>query len=158
MHKLAALFLTDKNAREEIRETALWDSAWVLGLALLMRAGRRARVRAVAPARAGLALEEALRPLVAAARAGTLAPSGRAELERALIELWRRRVAPQESEAAAVLAQLATHAQAGPLLAGLEQWLHRPGAPPVDLERLLAPYENLAPIPPPRTAALKNAR
>ena len=30
--ELAALFLTDKNAREEIRETALWDSAWVLGL------------------------------------------------------------------------------------------------------------------------------
>jgi len=30
--ELAALFLTDKNEREEIRETALWDSAWVLGL------------------------------------------------------------------------------------------------------------------------------
>lgn len=30
--ELAALFLTEKNAREEIRETALWDSAWVLGL------------------------------------------------------------------------------------------------------------------------------
>lgn len=29
---LAALFLTDKNEREEIRETALWDSGWVLGL------------------------------------------------------------------------------------------------------------------------------
>ncbi len=30
--ELAALFLTDKSEREEIRETALWDSAWVLGL------------------------------------------------------------------------------------------------------------------------------
>ncbi|MES2922313.1 MAG: hypothetical protein V4819_12245 [Verrucomicrobiota bacterium] len=29
---LAALFLTDKNERNEIRETALWDNAWVLGL------------------------------------------------------------------------------------------------------------------------------
>ncbi len=30
--ELAALFLTDKNEREEIRETGLWDSGWVLGL------------------------------------------------------------------------------------------------------------------------------
>ncbi len=30
--ELAALFLTDKNEREEIRETSLWDSGWVLGL------------------------------------------------------------------------------------------------------------------------------
>ncbi|MEY3897919.1 MAG: hypothetical protein RLZZ214_3440 [Verrucomicrobiota bacterium] len=30
--ELAALFLTDKNEREEIRETSLWDSAWILGL------------------------------------------------------------------------------------------------------------------------------
>ncbi|NQX02243.1 hypothetical protein HQ447_16415, partial [bacterium] len=34
--ELAALFLTDKNEREEVRETALWDSGWVLGLLAIL--------------------------------------------------------------------------------------------------------------------------
>jgi len=34
--ELAALFLTDKNEREEVRESALWDSGWVLGLLALL--------------------------------------------------------------------------------------------------------------------------
>ncbi len=34
--ELASLFLTDKNEREEIRESALWDSGWVLGLLALL--------------------------------------------------------------------------------------------------------------------------
>ncbi len=34
--ELANLFLTDKNEREEVRESALWDSGWVLGLLALL--------------------------------------------------------------------------------------------------------------------------
>ncbi|MEO5714265.1 MAG: hypothetical protein ABIT37_12330 [Luteolibacter sp.] len=34
--ELASLFLTDKNEREEIRESALWDSGWVMGLLALL--------------------------------------------------------------------------------------------------------------------------
>ncbi len=34
--ELAALFLTDKNERMEIRESALWDSGWVMGLLALL--------------------------------------------------------------------------------------------------------------------------
>lgn len=34
--ELTALFLTDKNEREEIRETSLWDSAWILGLMAIL--------------------------------------------------------------------------------------------------------------------------
>ncbi len=37
--ELASLFLTDKNEREEIRETSLWDSGWVLGLLAILLTG-----------------------------------------------------------------------------------------------------------------------
>jgi hypothetical protein len=33
---LAALFLTEKNEREEIRESSLWDSGWILGLMAIL--------------------------------------------------------------------------------------------------------------------------
>ncbi len=33
---LTALFLTEKNQRDEVRETSLWDSGWILGLLALL--------------------------------------------------------------------------------------------------------------------------
>jgi len=123
-------------------QALLWTLgvAWAAGLVLLLRAGRQARARRALAVVRAVTLEERLAPLVAAARADTLDAAGRAELERVLIAWWRRKLALEELDAAVALAELARHPEAGPLLAGLEQWLHRPGAPPVDLERLLAPY------------------
>jgi len=124
--------------------------AWLAGLVLLVRAGRRAREREIRPALRAVTLEERLAPLIAAARADGLGPAGRAELERVLIAWWRRRLGLEQRDGAAALAELAVHPEAGPLLAGLEQWLHRPDAPAVDLEALLAPYRELeraAPAP-----------
>ncbi|MES2475997.1 MAG: hypothetical protein V4640_09460 [Verrucomicrobiota bacterium] len=34
--ELAALFLTDQNTRDEIRESSLWDNGWVIGLLALL--------------------------------------------------------------------------------------------------------------------------
>jgi hypothetical protein len=118
-------------------------AAWVLALLALLSAGRRRRARA--PVGAPRAPDPAarLRALVAAAEGGALEPAGRAELELALIAHWKRRLGLGELEAAAALARLAAHPEAGPLLAGLEDWLHRPGRPDVDLARLLAPYREL---------------
>lgn len=125
--------------------TLLWvlGVLWVAGLVVLLRSRRKARALATSAGGHAVPLEEQLRPLVAAARAGALEPAGRAELERALIAWWRRKLDLEETDAAVALTQLAAHPEAGPLLAGLEQWLHRPDSPEVDLERLLAPYEHL---------------
>jgi hypothetical protein len=133
---------------------ALWvlGIAWLAGLVVLVRSRRRPRGHTLHAPRRSVPLEEQLRPLVAAARAGALDPAGRAELERALIAYWRRKLDLEDVDAAEALTRLASHPEAGPLLAGLEQWLHRPGVPEPDLERLLAPYERLEPASAPDLA------
>ena len=116
--------------------------AWVLGLLWILRLGRRKPVASALAARP-VSLAERLRPLVAAARARELSPAGRAELELALLAFWRKRLGLAGEDPALVLGQLRAHPEAGPLLVGLEDWLHRPDPPEVDLERLLAPYAEL---------------
>jgi hypothetical protein len=124
---------------------AVSGAVWLAGLAALLVAGRRRRradaARAAPPP---LTLADRLRPLVERAAQGTLSPEERGRLELALIALWRRRLGLEGSDAAGALAALRTHAEAGPLLAGLEAWLHRPRPPEaVDLAALLAPYRDL---------------
>src|SRR5262249_13712809 len=102
----------------------------------------RRRARA---ASAGLALRarttaEELAPLVEAALAGALEPEGRHRLELVLIAHWRARLGLGETDPAALLPIFRATGEAGPLFAGLEEWLHRPGASGVDLAALLAPY------------------
>jgi len=120
---------------------------WVLGLALLV-AGRRKRRAMEAPAEAPPAtLADRLRPLVERAVAGELPREEHARLELGLIALWRRRLGLEDADAADAVARLRAHADAGPLLRALEEWLHRPKAAraDVDVAALLAPYRALAP-------------
>ncbi|MEW6073454.1 MAG: hypothetical protein AB1726_12800 [Planctomycetota bacterium] len=106
--------------------------------------GRRRRRAAAAAAGGPPTLAERLRPLVEAARAGTLSGEERAELELALIALWRRRLGLAETGSAAAVAALRDHAEAGPLLRALEDWLHRPGSRArSSVAELLAPYRDL---------------
>jgi hypothetical protein len=122
-------------------------SLWVLGLLALITSfliprrgpGKAASVRPVS-------LEEKLRPLVEGATKGNLSRLELAGLERGLLAYWRKRLGLENAEPGAAVETLRKHPEAGPLLAQLEAWLHRPGPPaPVDVAGLLAPYRNLPP-------------
>ena len=93
-----------------------------------------------------MSLAERLRPLVEGAVAGRLSRIELANLERALLAYWRKRLALESAEPAAAMDAMRKHPEAGPLLAQLEAWLHRPGPPAaVDVPALLAPYRDLPP-------------
>jgi hypothetical protein len=123
----------------------LWvaGGAWVgglLGILLLRRRKKQADDIAVGP----LSLAERLRPLIEEAMAGTLTQGQRADLERMLLALWRRKLRLGDMKPAAAFAVLRQHPEAGPLLRQLENWLHRPGPlEQVDLTELLRPYRSL---------------
>lgn len=116
---------------------------WVVGLLAIVFVGRR-RARAQAEARRGPeTLAEHLKPLVEGAVAGRLSPDGLAELERTLLIYWERRLDLRGQRPVDMIARLRQHPEAGPLLRGLEDWLHRPQVGTlVDVATLLRPYEN----------------
>lgn len=117
---------------------------WAGGLVALLAAGRRRRAVARAPRVPTRTLADKLRPLVERGVAGELSRSERAELELGLVAYWRRRLGLEGRRPDEALSLLRAHAEAGPLLAELEAWLHRPPPhPAVDLARLLAPYRDL---------------
>jgi hypothetical protein len=121
----------------------LGGAVWVVGLATILFARRR-KAAAVAEAARPVTLADRLRPLVERALAGRLAQPERAELERMLLGYWRRRLDLDGMKPAEAFAVLRRHAEAGPLLEQLENWLHRPGpAEDVDLNALLKPYQTL---------------
>ncbi|MEW6745853.1 MAG: hypothetical protein AB1486_24190 [Planctomycetota bacterium] len=123
---------------------------WLAGLAaLVFYRRRRVSGEAAGGEKKPRTLAERLRPMVVKALGGTLSLQERAELELALVAYWRRRLGLEEREPVEVLAELKQHAEAGPLLLALEEWLHRPrneaaAETPDDLERLLAPYQEVA--------------
>jgi hypothetical protein len=113
---------------------------WGAGLFAIVFVRRR-RHRATVAATQPLTMADRLRPLVERAMAGTLDRGEQAELERTLLAYWRRRLALHETKPAETFRVLRDHAEAGPLLVKLEEWLHRPGdAQPTDLTTILAPY------------------
>jgi hypothetical protein len=123
---------------------AVLASIWVIGLGVLIQAGRRRAAAAAAGAPAPPTLADRLRPLVEGAVAGRLDTARLAELERLLIGYWQRRLGLAELPPAEVIVALRRDPQAGPLLGQLEAWLHRPGATDaVDVPALLAPYRDL---------------
>ncbi len=118
--------------------------AWVAGLVVILRSGKKSDEEAAAAARPQTVADR-LQPLVERARAGTLSQAERADLELTLIAFWRERLALGSSGAARALATLREHPEAGPLLRRLEEWLHRPDPPETtDLDVLLQPYRNVA--------------
>lgn len=120
---------------------------WVAGLLVLVLSfffPRRRKAAALNDRPVSLA--DRLRPLVERATAGKLSQAELAGLERGLLAYWRQRLRLEAAEPGAAIETLRKHPEAGPLLAQLEAWLHRPGPPePVDVPRLLAPYRDLPP-------------
>lgn len=120
---------------------------WLAGLVWLVYPRRKKPVadspEAVAPP---VSLADRLRPLVTEAMAGRLAPAKLAELERALVSYWRRRLNLESLTPVEAIARLKAHPEASPLVTQLENWLHRPaGDRNVDVALLLEPYRNIAP-------------
>ena len=120
--------------------------AWTVGLGLILLLGGKKKADRDAEAKRPATLADRLRPLVEAARGGTLSLSQRAELERTLIAHWLRRLQLDHAHPAESLATLRRHHEAGPLLERLEAWLHRPDAKEEEtasLAELLEPYRDI---------------
>jgi hypothetical protein len=76
--------------------------------------------------------------------AGQMSDSRLAQLERALVVLWRKQLNLDDTKAEEAMVVLREHEQAGVLLRQLEAWLHCPaGEQDVDIAVILAPYQNL---------------
>jgi hypothetical protein len=120
---------------------------WVLVLAAVVGSFFFPRRRAAtATGDRPVSLAERLRPLVEGAIAGRLSREQLANLERALLAYWRKRLGLEAAEPGVAIETMRGHPEAGPLLAQLEAWLHRPGPPaPVGVGALLAPYRDLPP-------------
>ena len=120
--------------------------AWSAGLVLILYLTRRKRVEQTDVGSAKpLTLAGRLRPLVEQAVSGQLDTAGQAELERLLIGYWRRKLKLEQNDPALLIITLKNHSEAGPLIRRLESWLHKPGgAPEVDLEVLLKPYQSIS--------------
>lgn len=118
--------------------------AWLIGLVLILRLGRKRREAPASAAARPRTLAERLTPLVERAMKGELTRNERAQLEMSLVAFWRRKLGLEAGAPAQTLPMLRRHPQAGPLLESLEAWLHQPNAPrDVDLQALLAPYADL---------------
>ncbi len=125
-------------------------TAWLIGLGVvwfiaawpLFLLGRKKKTPLGQAEDKGPDLAERLRPLVEQAANGTLDTDGRARLERMIFFHWRERLdLPEDGDLAELHHQLKAHGEAGPLVRGLEDWLHRPpGTATVDIPALLEPY------------------
>ena len=120
--------------------------AWFAGLVAIVLVGRRrARQGDRSPSSQPLTLADRLRPLVDRAMLGTLGPGERAELERFLIDYWRRKLGLEGASPGRAIETIRADEEAGALLRQLEAWLHRPPgeSTPIDLAGLLEPYRAL---------------
>jgi hypothetical protein len=129
---------------------------WLLGLLAILFVGRKWRHQVAAATRKPT-LADRLRPLVEAVAAGCADDAQKAELERLLVAFWRARLDLRTVTAAAAIAAIRQHAEAGALLRQVESWLHMP-VPPAsfDVAALLAPYRAVSAEdfePPTRSAA-----
>ena len=125
-------------------------TAWLIGLSVvwfiaawpLFLLGRKKKTPLGQAEDVGPDLAERLRPLVELAANGTLDTDGRARLERMIFSHWRERLdLPEDGDLTELHHQLKAHGEAGPLVRGLEDWLHRPpGTATVDIPALLEPY------------------
>lgn len=120
-------------------------TGWVLGLLGLIFWGRRSAIAATEAARPKT-FAEMLAPRLAAASSGELSTAQLAELERFVVEFWRRRLGLSQVPVNQAIFQLRQHAEAGPLLRQLENWIHAPARPNPSnagnqLAELLEPYQ-----------------
>ncbi len=127
--------------------------AWLGGLIALIL-WRRNSVKAVAAQAKPRTFAEMLEPRLKAAMEGELNTSQLAELERFVVEFWRRRLRMSEVPVNQVILKLRNHDEAGPLLKQLEKWIHAPAggqrselggqrSEGSELARLLEPYRTI---------------
>lgn len=89
-------------------------------------------------------LAELLRPLVEHALDGRLDTSGKARLERLLMNYWCEKLDLDETQVLASLEKIKAHPDAGAILREQECWLHQPpGRSKVDVASLLSPYRHI---------------
>lgn len=132
---------------------------WVAGLFALIFGGRKRMLEIREAKQETLSPTDRLRPLIRSARNGTLPPEERASLERAVMAFWRDELDLGDLPPAELSQQLKNHQDAGPMLRGLERWLHAPGSDPsVDLDELLRPIEDRLDAQPHPTAASRQLR
>lgn len=122
---------------------------------------RRPRPVTAPPTSPPLTIADQLRPLVEAAANRRLSTPEKGRLELLLVHYWRERAALPDLNMASAIQQLRCHAEAGPLLQAVENWLHRaesfaltgsPSSGPAGIEdrspdailRLLQPYHSVA--------------
>ncbi|MDP1563932.1 MAG: hypothetical protein Q8M16_21330 [Pirellulaceae bacterium] len=116
---------------------------WVLVLLAMIFWPKRRDAMAAAQAKV-FTLAGLLQPRLQAAASGQLDSRQLAELERWLVEFWRRRLGLHELQPRQALIELRQHELAGPVLQQLERWLHSPGRDTkAPLSELLAPYAGL---------------
>ncbi len=85
---------------------------------------------------------EILKPRLQSALQGSINANQLAELERYLVEFWRRKLGWFDRDPVSVVVDLRKHPQAGPLMTQLERWIHaRQRNTDVDLDQLLKPYQ-----------------
>lgn len=138
-------------------ETAMWvlGGFWVVGLLVgIFGFRKRAADDAAASGPVKRSLADRLQPLVEGAMGGDLSEGRQAELERLLMDYWRKRLDLLQEEPASAVRKMKAHPEAGELLTAVEQWLHRPrdgsetqnaaGADADTVAKLLAPYRNVA--------------
>lgn len=114
---------------------------WTWGLLAILLVRRRRGVDASA-SRPQTSLAEYLRPRLEAARNGQLTPRQFAELERWIVEAWRRRIGLHELSAPEALIRLRHDETAGPPLRKLEKWLHQPQTESHEsIAEILRPYD-----------------
>jgi hypothetical protein len=121
---------------------------WVIGMVVIALSfflpGTRKQVERVSDK--PLSLADKLRPLVEGAVAGKLTKPELSQLERNLLAFWRKRLKLENADPEDAILALRNHAEAGPLLQQLEDWLHNPNPKSnVNVESLLKPYTQMAP-------------
>lgn len=118
---------------------------WLAALIWAIYPRRKLRAAAADGGKRPTSLADRLRPLVARAKAGQIDAGELAQLERALVTYWRRKLSMHEMSIAQSIAELRKRPDAGPLISQLEAWLHQPGGDSsVNVAALLSPYENLS--------------
>jgi hypothetical protein len=119
-------------------------AAWIGVLAALALVGRR-RNRQEARRPQQQTFADLLRERLTLASRNELRPEQYAELERMLVVLWRRKLGLDDVALGEAIRQIRDHAEAGPLMLQLEQWMHSPNrAREIDLGKLVEPYRTIA--------------
>ncbi|MDY3559566.1 hypothetical protein R5W23_000560 [Gemmata sp. JC673] len=122
---------------------------WLVGLIGLVTVRRRGPRALAKPApNTAATLDDRLRTLLTSAAKGSATPAEHAELERAVLVYWVRRLSLRKQDPAVLYATLRDHPEAGPMVTRLEAWLHAPPSDaPVNVSELLTVFRPLLSAP-----------